>query len=108
MVEQGDIIIINFDPRFGHEQAGKRPALVVSNDTFNRKCHLSLVCPITNAINGFPLHVNLDIRTKTSGSVLCEHIRSLDIESRGYRVVEKMPEDLLRRVIDIINAEIEM
>ena len=108
MVNQGDIIIINLDPRSGHEQAGKRPALVVSNDTFNSRCNIVLVCPITSTVNGFPLHVNLDDRTKTQGSVLCEHIRSLDIEARGYRVVERLPSDLLSNVIDVINAEIEV
>lgn len=108
MVNQGDIIIINLDPRSGHEQAGKRPALVVSNDTFNSRCNIVLACPITSTVNGFPLHVILDDRTKTQGSVLCEHIRSLDIEARGYRVVERLPSDLLSNVIDVINAEIEV
>ena len=108
MVNQGDIIIINLDPKSGHEQAGKSPALVVSNDTFNSRCNIVLACPITSTVNGFPLHVILDDRTKTQGSVLCEHIRSLDIEAGGYRVVERLPSDLLSNVIDVINAEIEV
>ncbi len=108
MVNQGDIIIINLDPRSGHEQASKRPALVVSNDTFNSRCNIVLACPITSTVNGFPLHVILDDRTKTQGSVLCEHIRSVEIEARCYRVVERLPSDLLSNVIDVINAEIEV
>lgn len=105
---QGDIIKVNFNPQRGHEQAGYRPALVVSNNTFNKKTHLTMVCPITNTDNEFPLHVPLDERTKTTGVILCEHIRTLELESRPYHFVEKLPVDILERVCDIIAAEIEI
>ena len=108
MVSQGDIIKINFDSQSGHEQAGYRPALVVSNDTFNQETNLALVCPITNTDNAFPLHVNLDDRTITTGVILCEHIKSLDINSRRYKIVEILPQDILDKVISTIEAEIEL
>ena len=108
MVNQGDIIKINFDPRLGHEQAGYRPALVVSNDAFNSRTHFAIVCPITNTNNGFPLHIPLDGRTATTGVVLCEHIRSLDLGSRVHTVVEQIPQDLLQTVVDTISAELEI
>ncbi len=107
MVKQGTIIKINFNPQSGHEQAGYRPAIVISNDIFNEKTKLSIVCPITNTDNNFPLHVSLDERTKTTGVILCEHIRALDLESRTYQEVEKVPKDILNHVIDIVYAEIE-
>ena len=107
MVKQGDIIKINFNPQAGHEQAGYRPALVISNDVFNQKTNLNIVCPITNTNNSFPLHVPLDARTSTTGVVLCEHIKSLDLNARSYRVVEQIPSDLLQKVLDIVFAEIE-
>lgn len=107
MVKQGDIIKVNFNPQTGHEQAGYRPALVISNDFFNQKAHLAIVCPITNTDNHFPLHVALDSRTETTGAVLCEHVRSLDINARPYRKVERIPDDLLQTVIDIVFAEIK-
>lgn len=107
MVKQGDIIKLNFNPQLGHEQAGYRPALVVSNDFFNEKTNMVIVCPITNTQNNFPLHVSLDARTQTTGSVLCEHIKALDINARGYRVVEALPKDLLRKIINTVFAEIE-
>lgn len=107
MVRQGDIIKLNFNPQAGHEQAGYRPALVVSNDFFNEKTNMVIVCPITNTNNSFPLHIPLDNRTNTTGVVLCEHLKSLDIAARNYRIVEKIPEDLLQEVIDVIFAEIE-
>ena len=80
MVRQGTIIKINFNPQAGHEQAGYRPAVVVSNDFFNMKTNLAIVCPITNTNNHFPLHVPLDGRTTTTGVILCEHIRTLDLQ----------------------------
>lgn len=107
MVKQGDIIKISFNPKEGYEQAGFRPAVVVSNNIFNTKCGMTLVCPITNTDNGYPLHVPLDKRTRTTGVILCEHIRSLDIESRGYKIVERLPDDILDSVIQIIEAELE-
>ena len=108
MVEQGDIIKLDFDPQAGHEQAGYRPALVVSNNFFNTKTNMAVVCPITNTQNFFPLHIPLDGRTSTTGVILCEHIKSLDVNNRGYKTIEKIPEDILQKVIDVISSEIEI
>lgn len=107
MVKQGTIIKINFNPQSGHEQAGYRPAVVVSNNFFNQKTNLSIVCPITNTNNRFPLHIPLDDRTKTTGVILCEHIKSLDLNSRTYQEVEQLPSDILQEVIDVVFSEIE-
>ncbi len=107
MVKQGTIVKINFNPQSGHEQAGYRPAVVISNNIFNQKAKLAIVCPITNTNNHFPLHIPLDERTKTTGVILCEHIKALDLNSRSYQVVEKLPKDILENVIDIVYSEIE-
>lgn len=108
MVKQGDIIIIDLNPKAGHEQAGNRPAVVVSNNFFNQKTNMTLVCPITSTDRKFPLHIPLDDRTKTNGNILCEHIRAVDLNYRTYRKVEELPKDLLKQIIDIIYAEIEI
>ena len=107
MVKQGTIVKINFNPQAGHEQAGYRPAVVISNDIFNDKTKLSIVCPITNTNNHFPLHIPLDDRTKTTGVILCEHIKALDLNSRTYQVIEDLPKDILENVIDVVYSEIE-
>lgn len=107
MVEQGDIIKVNFNPQRGHEQAGYRPALVVSNNIFNEKTNLVIVCPITNTDNKFPLHMPLDDRTETTGVILCEHVKTLDLNARGYKFVEKLPSDIMSKVIDILYAQVE-
>lgn len=107
MVKQGDIIKLDFNPQSGHEQAGYRPAVVISNGFFNSKTNLTIVCPITNTNRPFPLHIPLDDRTTTIGVVLCEHIKAVDLNSRRYKVVEQMPEDLLAEIIATIFSEIE-
>lgn len=107
MVKQGTIIKLNFNPQAGHEQAGYRPAVVISNNIFNEKTNLTIVCPITNTNNKFPLHIPLDERTKTTGVILCEHIKALDLNNRKYQIVETLPNDILENVIDIIYSEIE-
>lgn len=110
MVKQGDIIKINFNPQAGYEQSGYRPALVISNSIINEKTNMTIVCPISNTPNkfkAFPLHIPLDNRTKTTGCILCQHIKSLDINARGYTVVENVPDDILKRVIATIIATIK-
>ena len=107
MVKQGDIIKLDFNPQSGHEQAGYRPAVVISNDFFNAKTNMTIVCPITNTNRPFPLHVALDDRTKSTGVVLCEHLKAVDLGSRQYVFVEKMPDDLLDEIVETVFSEIE-
>ena len=108
MVKQGDIIKVDLSPRFGHEQAGYRPAVVISNDFFNQRTNMTIACPITNTNRPFPLHVPLDARTQTTGVILCEHVRALDLAARQYKVIESLPADILQTVIDIVFSEIEI
>lgn len=107
MVKQGDIIGINFTPQAGHEQAGYRPAVVISNDFFNSHTNLAIVCPITSTDRAFPLHIRLDARTRTQGVIMCEQVKALDLRARTFTHFEILPDDLLRNVIDIVFAEIE-
>ena len=107
-MNQGDIININFDPQSGHEQSGYRPALVVSNNFYNNKVNLAIICPITKTIRNYPLHVALDGRTNTTGVIMCEQIKALDINSRKYSFVETAPKDILEDVIDKIFSEVEI
>jgi len=101
-LKQGDIIKTNFSPQAGHEQAGYRPAVVVSCKVFNKTTQMPVVCPITNTSRPFPFHVALDERTTTTGTILCEQVRTLDIDDRGYTVIEEIPADLLRQILNIL------
>jgi len=103
MVRQGDIIKLDFSPVVGSEQGGYRPAVVVSNDFIISKTNMVYVAPITGTVRpGFPLHVALDNRTQTTGDILCEQVKAIDIGKRAYKVVERVPEDILERVLDCI------
>jgi len=106
-LQQGDIIKTNFDPKSGHEQAGYRPALVVSCRLYNNVASLVILCPITNTKRGFPLHIPLDERTTTTGVVMCEQIKATDISERGHVFVEQVPKDILRRVLNIVRHELD-
>ncbi len=104
--KQGDIIIMDFNPQRGFEQQGRRPAVIVSNNFFNKLSSLALVCPISNTSSNFPLNVGLDERTKTRGSILCQHIKSLDLKERNTSFVEKAPKDILKETLHIIHSEL--
>lgn len=106
--EQGDIVYLDFDPQAGHEQKGRRPALVVSNNLFNRVSSLTMVCPITHTDRGHPFHVKLDGRTKTNGVIMCDQARMLDLTSRNASYEEKAPTELVAEVVDLIFGFIEM
>jgi len=105
---QGDIIYMDFDPQTGHEQSGRRPAVVVSNDLFNRFCTLTLVCPITRTDRQYALHVPLDDRTETEGFIMCDQVRALDLNSRNAEKIEKLPWDIIAETVDMITGFVEM
>jgi mRNA interferase MazF len=102
---QGDIILVDFNPQKGFGQRGLRPAIVVSNNFFNKLSSLVLVCPITNTSTEYPLNVPLNEKTKTTGSILCQHIRSMDYRGRNASYIETLPADILQEVLNIIHSE---
>lgn len=104
---QGDIVFINFNPTKGHEQSGFRPAIVISNNAFNLNTKMIIVCPITSNEKEFPTHYLLEDTKKIHGSVLCEHIRSIDYEIRNLQFVEKVSDNDFLSVITLMNACIE-
>ena len=102
--KQGDIVFLDFTPTKGHEQKGYRPAVVISNDVFNLNTKMVILCPITSNDKEFPTHYLLEKSLKVKGSVLCEHIRSIDYEIRNLKYVEKLTEEDLKNVIDLVYA----
>ncbi|GHV85321.1 mRNA-degrading endonuclease [Spirochaetia bacterium] len=114
MVKQGDIIWLDaaaplpIDPQAGHEQRGRRPALIVSNESFNNFSKLAIVCPITNRDKDHPFHIKLDDRTKTTGVILCDQVRTLDINARNFEYIENVADDILLDVLDIVNGFMEI
>lgn len=108
LFEQGDIIYLDFDPQSGHEQKGRRPAIVVTNNTFNIFSKMLIVCPITNTDKNHPFHIKLDNRTKTTGIILCDQARTLDVNIRKASFIEKAPNDIISEVVDMMESFIEI
>ena len=105
-LECGDIIKLNFSPTQGHEQDGYRPAMVLTDPKKQDRLLNGMVSvvPITNTKKGFPLHVDLDSRTKTQGTILMDQHRMVDLKSRGFRYIEKLPADKLEDCKGILEA----
>jgi mRNA interferase MazF len=108
VARQGDIIKLNFDPQSGHEQSGRRPAIVISNADANFILNTrAIVCPITRTNKGIVVQPLLDSRTRTQGAILCDQIRTVDLQTRKAEYIEPLPEDILLEVIDIVYGMIE-
>ena len=105
--KQGDIVFVDLNPTKGHEQKGKRPAIVVSLNVFNKNTNMVMVCPITSNTKEFPTHYILEDSKKIKGSVLCEHIRSIDYKTRNVIFIEKASQNDLLSVITLLNSCIE-
>lgn len=105
--KQGDIVYVDLNLVKEHEQAGKRPAVVISNNIFNEKTHMSIMCPITSNTKEYPTHYLLEDSKIIKGSVLCEHIRSIDYEDRKVTFVESASENDLLSIVMLTNACIE-
>ena len=106
MINQGDIAWLDLDPQSGHEQKGRRPVIVVSNSDFHLLTNnkLAMVCPITNSGRANLLHVELDKQTHTTGYIMCEQAKVLDITTRNYKFIEKAPAAILTKVQNRVQA----
>jgi mRNA interferase MazF len=93
-----------FDPQSGHEQKGRRPAIVVSKTLFNKKTGLAIVCPITNTDRGFPFHIPVSPDTDLTGYIMVEQIKSTDFRTREAKCVGSASEELLSEVLSILDA----
>ena len=101
---QGDIVYLDFDPQAGREQKGRRPCLIVSNSSFHKRTKLAMVCPITSTSSNFPTHIALDATTRTSGEIMCEQAKFLDIVARNASFIETVPSDILDEAIDLAGS----
>ena len=95
---RGDVVWVEFNPQAGSEQAGRRPALVISPRSYNRKAGLALVCPITSRIKGYPFEVELPPGLKAKGAILCDHIKSLDWRARRATRWGAVPDPVMQEV----------
>ena len=101
--QQGDIVALTFDPQSGHEQKGRRPAIIVSNQVFNQHLGLAYACPITNTKRDFPFHVEVDSEQLT-GFIMVEQMKSIDYKSRKVKFIEKAKQETLDEVLRIMES----
>lgn len=101
---KGDFIVLTFDPQSGHEQRGRRPALVVSNDLFNKHVGMCIACPITNTKRDFPFHVPIPEEQGVTGYVMVEQVKSVDFHAREAKRIGRAPEEIMREVLSLLDA----
>jgi mRNA interferase MazF len=97
--ERGDVVWIHFNPQAGHEQAGRRPALVISPGAYNARVGLALLCPITSQVKGYPFEVAIPAGHGVSGVILSDQVKSLDWKARNADFLERVPEPVLHEVL---------
>lgn len=102
--DRGDVIWISLNPQAGHEQSGRRPALVLSPSSYNGKVGLSILCPITNQIKGYPFEVLLPKDLEVSGVALSDQVKNLDWRSRKAEYICTLPEEITVEVLNKLNA----
>lgn len=95
---------LSFDPQSGHEQQGRRSALVISNDLFNRHTGLAIACPITNTNRNIPLHLPLPADSTVTGFVMVDQVKSVDYAARKAKFIEKAPDELVADVIAVLEV----
>jgi mRNA interferase MazF len=97
---RGDVVWITFNPRAGHEQAGRRPALVLSPSSYNRKVGLAILCPITSQVKGYPFEVTIASGSKLGGVILADQVKSLDWRIRKAEFICKLSGETTDEVLD--------
>jgi mRNA interferase MazF len=104
---RGDLIWLNFTPRAGHEEAGRRPAFVISQDDYNRKVGLLLACPVTSRAKGYPFEVALPVGGPVSGVILADQVRSMDWKSRQAEFIGRPDKKILGEILSKLGTLIE-
>jgi mRNA interferase MazF len=104
--ERGDIVWLDFNPQLGHEQRGRRPALVISYKAYNERIGLGIFCPITSKVKGYPFEVVISLK-KIKGAVLSDQVKSLDWKERNIEYIEKIGEKDLEDIIEKVEAIIK-
>jgi mRNA interferase MazF len=102
--EKGDFITLSFDPQAGHEQKGRRPALIISNQLFNQATGLAIACPITNTDRKIPFHLPVPRASSLTGFVMVGQVKSIDYRARQAKFVEKAPSEFVEDVIALVDV----
>ncbi|MEK6776612.1 MAG: endoribonuclease MazF [bacterium] len=102
--QRGDLVWITMNPQAGHEQAGRRPALVLSPQVYNGKVGLAILCPITSHVKGYPFEVPLPSGLPVTGVILADQAKSLDWRARGVEPICTLPRRTVAEVLSKLGA----
>lgn len=102
--DRGDAVWLHVDPRSGHEQGGRRPAIVLSPASYNGKVGLAILCPVTSQAKGYPFEVELPEGAHVEGVVLADQVKSLDWQARKAELIGRMPEEVTGEVLGKLGA----
>jgi len=102
--DRGDVVWIDMNPQAGHEQRGRRPAVILSPSTYNQKVGLALLCPLTTQIKGYPFEVVLPAGLAAAGAVLADQVKSLDWRARKAQLLCRLPTVITDEVLSKLNS----
>lgn len=105
--ERGHVVWISLTPQAGHEQAGRRPALVISPGAYNGKVGLAIFCPVTSQVKGYPFEVLIPEGHKVSGVILSDQVKSLDWRARRAQFRDQLPDPVVKEVLDKLATLVE-
>ena len=105
---RGDAVWVTFSPQAGHEQAGRRPAVVLSPSSYNGKVGLAILCPVTSQIKGYPFEVAIPPGSKLAGVVLADQVKSVDWRVRRAEFICKLPQEIMAEVAGKLAALLEV
>ncbi len=100
--KRGDVVWLTMNPQAGHEQAGRRPAVVLSPESYNEKVGLAIFCPVTGQVKGYPFEVSLPSGLPVSGVILADQVKSLDWRARNAEAICTLPQRVLSEVLQRI------
>lgn len=102
--DRGDVVWVDFDPQVGRQQSGRRPAVVLTPESYNDRVGLAVLCPVTNQVKGYPFEVAIPDGMEITGVILSDHIKSLDWRRRNSRVVSRLPSATIAAVLANVRA----
>ena len=100
----GDVVWITLNPQAGHEQAGRRPAVVLSPKSYNSKTGLAILCPVTSQVKGYPFEVLLPEGLPVAGAILSDQVKSLDWRARNAELICTLPDEITSEVLQKLNT----
>jgi mRNA interferase MazF len=106
--KRGDVVWISFSPQAGHEQAGHRPALVLSPQSYNRKVGLAILCPLTTQVKGYPFEVRVPDGLKASGAILSDQVKSMDWRARQASLLCSLPDTTVCQVLNKLGTLLDV